>query len=609
MLDTVVLFIVNSILDSQLKYHGHRLPALPPLLPSIRDTVSEANPFSEPAVSARLEGLSGENGAARSSACKTPSSCATSSSASTALPSSGGSCTNASKTNISACSGGSGTNPQTGAKRHLLASPGTGGSGSGAPGSAASTGGSGGGKRLKTAKEKVSLQERMSRLRKDLADKKSKAGTPGGAAPRTALGISTATAASAAAARSSLVMPTAAAKVAPTPAPLRPVATSTPTSDTGARLPVVAHSSRAARPDAPSAPQGRAAATGVAVEAQAIVAPPATASARAQPVATADNPPNMISSLHSLTSLMVKKEDQPAARGKWDRLAAGGGSAARAVPALRKAEEARLLEEKRARERAASRLRAPPSGQPGAPPAQREDKGVPSILAMSKGVVGAGAGTGAAAKVGAATAGSKETTLDGRGGGKPSGVAQVSVPLTAAPLRVTGMLSKLVPGAAGAARDVEAAATHRSKGLLAVTRLPAPFRPSTDDVAGPPLSALQLARAAESDSGSLKYVGTSASASVVGVGTGGGGGSVTSSSDKIEMKIRDQRAQIALKRNARVEKLKAEEEKKKVSDVYFFLCSQLRKLYDMFYAAIIFCLVLATGVFGFRVPFRGLLLF
>lgn len=393
----------------------------------------------------------------------------------------------------------------------------------------------------------------------------SRAGLGGATAIATA-----AAAAAAAAARSSAVTPTTTAVVAPSPAPLGLITTSTPLSASGARLAVVAPSSSAVKPDAPSALREGVSAVAAEAKSKAGVAPPATASAvRTQPVASADNPPNLISSLHSLTSLMVQKEDAPATRGKWDRLAAGGGSTARAVPALRKAEEARLLEEKRVRERATTRFRTPANGQPAAP-AQREDKGAPSSAAVVR------VGAGAAVKAGAVPIVSKEVASDLRGNGKPSGVAPASVP-AAAPLRVTGMLPKLVPGVAAASREVGAAATHRAKGVQAGTRLPAPFRPSTDDLAGQPLAALPLAKASESDFASVRSADSSVSSNFSGVGFGGGaggggGGSVASSSDKIEMKIRDQRAQIELKRNARMEKLKAEEEKKKVCICTVYYC-------------------------------------
>ncbi|CBN76939.1 hypothetical protein Esi_0024_0072 [Ectocarpus siliculosus] len=466
--------------------------------------------------------------------CKTPGSAAVSRSSTSLLSSGGSSIANVPRNDSGVGPpGGSGGDVVGGKRARPIAAQETPGSaaGSAVPSSVGRSGGGGGGggggKRPKTGKEKVSLQEIMSQMRKTYAKK---GGTPGAASKAGNAGARKAAADFMATRKPEVVA--AAAPAAPAAVP------STPASKPDAR----SEEAVAAAAEAPPAP---AAAGPTSAE-------PAAPSAAA---AAVGKPSNLITTLHSFTSVLSKKNPAAAGAaplGKWDRLAAGAGASsnARTVPALRKAEEARLLEERRARERAASRgERVTPGGATGR------------------------VGAAKAFTTQAAAAGSKLAGIpDGKAvpsagtGGAPS---QPHL----APLRVTGMLSKLVPGGVAGPAGVGTEATalppsSRKVSDLSSSDLPEPFRRSEDLFVGGAAAAAAAAAAADCDNASVRSAGsTSSSCFSMGVSSTAGGrpSSTVSSSERVEKKIRDQRAKIALKRQARMEKIKAEEARKKVT--------------------------------------------
>lgn len=384
-----------------------------------------------------------------------------------------------------------------------------------------------GGKKQKVArdKEKVSLQERMRRLGEHYSAKKSKAQQLGaGTTSSTGLGAGRTNIAAIAAATPVAAMSSCSLTVAPVVAApaaslhvVQPTPAATPSSPSSLYLAPADASPADLLADSLEADKRR---SGHATEGAVLGA--AVASGVSNPV---KKPSNMISGLHSLTSLLGNKKDQSApAVGKWDRLAAGGGAPTRAVPALRKAEEARALEERRTRERAAARSRT-------------------------------AAAVAAAAAAASASVSSGELS--------DSSTSSTSNPLLA-PLRKTGMLAKLVPNAAvdkGTNPKPTAGNTLASTSAV----LPAPFRSH----GGGATVLMEDSTTSGLDGADARGMSCASATSTISVASGFGIGTTTSSSDKIEMKIRDQRAQtamkqMAIKRNARMEKLKAEEDKKKV---------------------------------------------
>ncbi|CAM9599601.1 unnamed protein product, partial [Ectocarpus sp. 6 AP-2014] len=505
--------------------------------------------------------------------CKTPGSAAVSRSSTSLLSSGGSSIANVPRNDSGVGPpGGSGGDVVGGKRARPIAAQETPGSaaGSAVPSSVGRSGGGGGGggggKRPKTGKEKVSLQEIMSQMRKTYAKK---GGTPGAASKAGNVGARKAAADFMATRKPEVVAAAApAAPAAPAPAAVP----STPASKPDAQ----SEEAVAAAAEAPPAPAPAAAGP--------TSAEPAAPSAAA---AAVGKPSNLITTLHSFTSVLSKKNAAAAGAaplGKWDRLAAGAGASsnARTVPALRKAEEARLLEERRARERAASRVRTQAGG--GAMVAAAAGKqqlqqphAAPVSAARSQGErVTPGGATG---RVGAAKAFTTQAAAAGsKSAGIPNGKAVPSAGTGGAPsqphlapLRVTGMLSKLVPGGVAGPAGVGTEATalppsSRKLSDLSSSDLPEPFRRSEDLFVGGAAAAAAAAAAADCDNASVRSAGsTSSSCFSMGVSSTAAGrpSSTVSSSERVEKKIRDQRAKIALKRQARMEKIKAEEARKK----------------------------------------------
>ncbi|CAM9256621.1 unnamed protein product [Ectocarpus sp. 4 AP-2014] len=497
--------------------------------------------------------------------CKTPGSAAVSRSSTSLLSSGGSSITNVPRNDSGVGPpGGSGGDVVGGKRARPIAAQETPGStaGSAVPSSVGrSGGGGGGGKRPKTGKEKVSLQEIMSQMRKTYAKK---GGTPGAASKAGNAGARKAAADFMATRKPEEVA--AAAPAAPAPAAVP----STPALKPDAR----SEAAVAAAAEAPPAP----AASGP------TSAEPAEPSAA--PVAVG-KPSNLITTLHSFTSVLSKKNAAGAGAapvGKWDRLAAGAGASsnARTVPALRKAEEARLLEERRARERAASRVRTQAGGGATVAAAAGKQQLQQPHAASASAARSQGervTPSGAMARVGAAKACATQATA---AGSKSAGVTEgKAVPSAGtggapsqphlAPLRVTGMLSKLVPGGvAGPAglgtEEIALPPSSRKVSDLSSSNLPEPFRRSEDLFVGGAAAAAAAAAAADCDNASVRSAGsTSSSCFSMGVSSTAGGrpSSTVSSSERVEKKIRDQRAKIALKRQVRLEKIKAEEARKK----------------------------------------------
>lgn len=380
---------------------------------------------------------------------------------------------------------------------------------------------------------KVSLQEQMSRLKKDYEDKKSKVGTPGGAFKNAgvAADVSGKTAASHS---SSTVVGTAKG-----PSPPPPVGVNS-LGEAPARLPVGTAPSEANKPSAPldgvTAGESKVETTSV------------------KSVATASKKPsNLVSTMHSFLPTLVKNEN-PSGTGvkKWDRLAAGASASVPTVPALRKAQEARMVEEKRARERADARLKL--------------QAAVQSTVLVSE----SGAGGRAAAKM----AGAKPTTiakvavqaetLSDSGDSSDGSVDEKSSHL--APLRVTGMLAKLVPD--GPNRGGPA----RQESLVQASSNKIEPGPGASGAPGPSVDVFTLGAGrkfascvADSEAASVASTRSSISSSISGMSAGFEKTSVASTSAQIEMRIREQRARIEAKRIARKEQLLEEDEKKKVS--------------------------------------------
>ncbi|CAM9277308.1 unnamed protein product, partial [Ectocarpus sp. 13 AM-2016] len=501
--------------------------------------------------------------------CKTPGSAAVSRSSTSLLSSGGSSITNLPRNDSGVGpAGGSGGDIVGGKRARPIAAQETPGSAAGSAvsssvGRSGGGGGGGGGKRPKTGKEKVSLQEIMSQMRKTYAKK---GGTPGAASKAGNAG-----ARKAAADFTATRKPEVAAATAPAAVPVAAAVPSTPVSKSDAR----SEAAVVAAAEAPPAP----AATG------STSAEPAAPSAAA--AAAAGKPSNLITTLHSFTSVLSKKNAAAAAAaplGKWDRLAAGTGASsnARTVPALRKAEEARLLEERRARERATSRVRTQAGG--GATVAAAAGKQQLEQLHAASASAARSQGErvtpgGAMARVGAAKAFSTQAAAAGsKSAGVPDGKAVSSAGTGGAPsqphlapLRVTGMLSKLVPGGVAGpvglgTEETALPPSSRKVSDLSSSDLPEPFRRSEDLFVGGAAAAAAAAAVADCDNASVRSAGsTSSSCFSMGVSSTAGGrpSSTVSSSERVEKKIRDQRAKIALKRQARMEKIKAEEARKK----------------------------------------------
>lgn len=497
--------------------------------------------------------------------CKTPGSAAVSRSSTSLLSSGGSSIANVPRNDSGVGPpGGSGGDVVGGKRARPIAAQQTPGSaaGSAVPSSVGRSGG-GGDKRPKTGKEKVSLQEIMSQMRKTYAKK---GGTPGAASKAGNAGARKAAADFMATRKPEVV-----AAAAPA-APAAAAVPSTPASKSDAR------SEAAAAAEAPAAP------TAAGPTSAETAAPSAAAAA-------VGKPSNLITTLHSFTSVLSKKNAAAAAAaplGKWDRLAAGAGASsnARTVPALRKAEEARLLEERRARERAASRVRTQAGGLATVAAAageqqQQQPHAAPASAARSQGEhVTPG---GAMGRVGAAKAFTTQAAAAGsKSAGIPDGKAVPSAGTGGAPslphlapLRVTGMLSKLVPGGVAGPAGVGTEETalppsSRKVSDLSSSDLPEPFRRSEDLFVGGAAAAAAVAAAADCDNASVRSAGsTSSSCFSMGVSSTAAGrpSSTVSSSERVEKKIRDQRAKIALKHQARMEKIKAEEARKKVREV------------------------------------------
>lgn len=406
----------------------------------------------------------------------------------------------------------------------------------------------GGAKRLKVGKEKLRLQEHMDRISKHYSAKKNQAaGGEGRVGPTALVAANTAATALLLAGKASALL----AKAAP--------------ADPKSTLPTATVSSDPAVVPPPG--------TSNIIEAMLV-----TGTAKPTGVmqsGVVKGPSNLISGLHSFTSLLGNKSDGPVPRGKWDRLAAGGSATARAVPALRKAEEARALEERRARERAAARLKTAAAVAPTAAATGTEGS---SATAMREEAAPTAAGGRTSAMTRTAVGISAGSVL-------PELSASVG-----AQLRKTGMLAKLVPSAAttggregggGGGPLAEVAAATIKPGLACNSLLPLPFsRSSGMDAANAALASSSLAEEGLFGGGGSSRAQSTASATSCTSAASG-----ASASDKIEMKIREQRdqrarAQLALKRNVNMEKIKAEEEKKKVGKpFYFFFWGVSRTLY------------------------------
>lgn len=403
---------------------------------------------------------------------------------------------------------------------------------------------------------KVSLQEQMSRLKKDYEDKKSKVGTPGGAfkTAGVAADVSGKTAASHS---SSTVVGTA---KGPSPAP--PVGVNSE-GEGPARLPVgtaaseasFAHTPLDVEANKPSAPLDEVTAGEGKVE---------TTSAKSA-ATMSQKPSNLVSTMHSFLPTLVKNEN-PSGAGvkKWDRLAAGASASVPTVPALRKAQEARLVEEKRARERADARLKLQAAAQSTAAASE-------SVFLSAGGrVYQRDTASGAVAKM----AGSKPTTIakvvvqagtfSDSGDSSDNSVDEKSSHL--APLRVTGMLAKLVPDGpnrGGPARQESLVQASSNKMEPGTGASGAPG--SSVDVFALGAGRKFASCAAEGEAASVASTRSSISSSMSGMSASLDKTSVASTSAQIEMRIREQRARIEAKRIARKEQLFEEDEKKKVS--------------------------------------------
>lgn len=575
------------------------LLCLPFPAPVRSGSLEKGNPSSGDFIVVEPSGkTSDDDGTYPPNPCKTPDSTSNGTGGSSltfaSLPSSGSSSSRSSSPTSSETSRAHGPDRKnasnvnlvvTGVKRPMQTSPEMSGSGSIGDEMAAArpmvvvrpSDGSGGGKRPKVAKERISLQERMSRLRKDFAQKKksnfgvlltpaSSVVLPAAAEVETTQALKPAAIANdgEAAALSSMVSSSLMLPVV--------AAASTATASTSGGVPASVFLPSASVVSAPSADKGKASLETVLLS-QAPTPGVLSAPVAASSTVTVENnkstqgikkatavdvlvPPateiapkktNIISGVHSLTSLLSNRNGPPAPMGKWDRLAAGGGATARPVPALRKAEEARLLEARRARARATGRVKVPVAGQPVT--AVEGIPAKPSIVPL---------------------AGAKPVASDRESSASGSSSSSTRQPTMSVPLRVTGMLPKLVPTSSGVAREVAGAAPQKAtQPALTSLALPLPFRRSMDGGVDVEIIAatshLSRPRPNEGDTSILKSIGSTTSSSSASSGGGrGAGSSATLSSDKIEMKIMDQRAQIALKRNARMEKLRAAEERKKV---------------------------------------------
>lgn len=379
---------------------------------------------------------------------------------------------------------------------------------------------------------KVSLQEQMSRLKKDYEDKKSKVGTPGGALKN----------AGAAADVSSTVVGTA---KGPSPAPPAGVNCK---GEAPAGLPVETAASGANKPSAPL---------------DGVTAGESKVETTVKSAATASKKPsNLVSTMHSFLPTLVKNENLSGAGvKKWDRLAAGASASVPTVPALRKAQEAKLIEEKRARERADARSKLQAAVQS---TASASESGAGGRVYQRDTASGAGAKVAGAKPTTIAKVAVQAENFSDSGDSSDSSVDEKSSHL--APLRVTGMLAKLVPDGSNRGGPL------RQESLMQASSNKVEPGPGALGAPAPSVDVFTLGAGrkfatfvAESEAASVASTRSSISSSISGMSAGLEKTSVASTSAQIEMRIREQRARIEAKRIARKEQLFEEDEKKKVS--------------------------------------------